>query len=51
MDIKVVIALIVAIPIVLFPVAFVWFLNTSGLYAVIRAQAKKRMAKKIVVKF
>jgi hypothetical protein len=31
-----VVALLVAIPIILFPVAFVWYLNASGLYQVLR---------------
>lgn len=42
-----VVALVVAIPIILLPVALVWYsLNISGLYQVIknRRQQKKRMA-------
>jgi hypothetical protein len=42
-----VVALVVAIPIILLPVALVWYsLNISGLYQVIRSwrQQKKRMA-------
>ena len=45
MDLTVIIALIVVIPLVLLPVAFVWYLNVSGLYRVIsdsRQRAKKQ---------
>ena len=43
---QVVVALVVAIPIALVAVAFVWYLNVSGLYRVIRAtrQREKRRA-------
>ena len=30
MEVQYVVALIIAIPIILFPAAFVWFLNVSG---------------------
>jgi hypothetical protein len=37
-----IVALVVAIPIILFPVAFVWYLNIGGIYSAIRrARAKK----------
>ncbi len=37
-----IVALIVAIPIILFPAAFVWYLNLGGLTAALReARAKK----------
>lgn len=41
-----VVALLVAIPVILFPVAFVWYLNASGLYQVLRdrRQRQKRLA-------
>ena len=40
------VALVVAIPIILFPVAFVWYLNISGILQVIRdrRQRQKRLA-------
>ena len=37
-----IIALIIAIPIILFPVAFVWYLNVGGVYAVIKKLYKRR---------
>ena len=42
---ELIVALVVAIPVILFPVAFVWFLNISGILTVwkeSRARAKKR---------
>ena len=40
---QVVVALVVAIPVILFPVAFLWYINIGGLYAVIK-QARERKA-------
>ena len=42
MEWEFIVALVLAIPIILFPVAFVWYLNVSGLYQVIRATWQKR---------
>jgi hypothetical protein len=42
---ELIVALVVAIPIILFPAAFVWFLNISGILTVwkeSRARAKRR---------
>ena len=42
---ELIVALVVAIPVILFPVAFVWFLNISGLMTVwkeSRAREKRR---------
>jgi len=37
-----VVALVIAIPLILFPAAFVWYLNAGGIYAAVReAQARK----------
>ena len=43
---QVVVALIVAIPIILLPVAFVWFLNVGGIYASIKEARARRVAYK-----
>jgi hypothetical protein len=46
MQIEVIIAIAVAIPVILFPVAFVWFLNISGILTVwkeSRAREKRRL--------
>ncbi len=45
MPTELIIALAIAIPIILFPVAFIWFLNISGLWTVwreSRAREKRR---------
>jgi hypothetical protein len=42
---ELIVALVIAIPIILFPVAFVWFLNISGILTVLkesRAREKRR---------
>ena len=45
MSTELIIALAIAVPVILFPAAFVWFINITGLLAVWkanRARAKKR---------
>ena len=42
MEWQFIVALVVAIPVVLLAVAFVWYLNVSGLYQVIRDNYRKR---------
>lgn len=39
-----VIALAVAIPVILFPAALVWYINVGGLYAAIKRSREKRAA-------
>ena len=39
---ELVVALVVAIPIILFPAAFVWYLNISGIYAAIKEVRVRR---------
>ena len=46
MEWQVVVALIIAIPIILFPVAFVWYLNLSGILALVRARARHAASEK-----
>ncbi len=41
MDWKVTLALMVAIPVVLFPAALVWYMNASGLYRALRPSGRK----------
>ncbi len=45
MEWQLILALILAIPVILIPVAFVWFLTVSGIYTVIREMRKKRIAR------
>ena len=44
MEWQFIVALVVAIPIILFPVAFVWYLNIGGIYVAIREAREKRKA-------
>jgi hypothetical protein len=44
MEWQIVVALVVAIPIILFPVAFVWYLNVGGIYAAIKEARARRAA-------
>ena len=39
---QLVVALVIAIPIILFPVAFVWFLNIGGIYAAVKEARERR---------
>lgn len=43
MDILIIIALVVAIPVILFPAAFVWYLNVGGLWEVMKYRLRKRV--------
>ena len=45
MEWQLILALVIAIPIILIPVAFIWFLNVSGIYTVIRETHKRRIAR------
>jgi hypothetical protein len=44
---QVIVALVVAVPVVLLPVAFVWYLNAGGIVAVLRERARQPQAKKV----
>ena len=48
MEWQIIIALVVAIPVILFPVAFVWYLNIGGIYAAIKELARKRKRVRVV---
>ena len=50
MSIQVIIALVIAIPIILFPAAFVWYLNLGGVFASIREARAAKKAQKEAVK-
>ena len=47
MEWQIILALVIGIPIILFPVAFIWYMNVSGLYRVMRdaRQREKRRAR------
>lgn len=50
MEWPVIVALILAIPIVLLPVVFVWFLNMGGIMTAVREARAKRAARDRAVK-
>ena len=41
-----VVALVVAIPLILFPAAFIWYVNVGGLYTMLKERRKKKAAAK-----
>ena len=43
MEWQAILALVIAIPIILFPVVFVWYLNAGGIYHAIREARLKRV--------
>ena len=44
MEWQFILALVIAVPIILFPAAFVWFLNVGGIYAAMKEARAKRIA-------
>jgi hypothetical protein len=40
-----VIALLIAVPVILFPAAYIWYINIGGVYAAIREAKAKRLAR------
>jgi len=46
MEWPVVVVLVVILPVVLFPAAFVWYLNVGGVYAAVKEARKRRVAAK-----
>ena len=42
---ELVIALVISIPIILFPAAYIWYLNIGGIYAAIKESQTKRVAR------
>ena len=47
MEWEFIVALVVMIPVILLPVAFVWYLNISGALAALREARAKRAAEKL----
>ncbi|HUT68985.1 MAG TPA: hypothetical protein VMW86_10630 [Dehalococcoidales bacterium] len=45
MEWQIVVALVVAVPVILFPAAFVWYLNVGGIYAAIKEARAKKVAR------
>jgi hypothetical protein len=47
---ELVVALLLAIPIIIFPVAFVWYLNIGGVYAAVKEARARRVAQQMGTK-
>ena len=47
---ELIVALVLAIPIILFPAAYVWYLNAGGIYAAIKEARAKRAAREKAAK-
>jgi len=45
-----VLALVVILPVVLFPAAFVWYLNVGGVYAAVKEARRRREAEEMKAK-
>jgi len=45
MDWQIILAIVVAIPIILVPAVLIWYLNVSGTFTVIRETRKRRIAR------
>jgi hypothetical protein len=46
MEWQIIVALVIAIPVILFPVAFVWYINIGGIITAIKEARAKRIARK-----
>ena len=46
MNLGFIVALVLAIPVILFPVAFLWYMNFGGVYQAIRQAWKGRAARR-----
>ena len=46
MEWQFIVALVVMIPVILLPVAFVWYLNLGGVFAAMRKARKEKAAEK-----
>ena len=50
MEWQIIVALVIAVPIILFPVALIWFINIGGIYTAIKEARVKRATKTEKVK-
>ena len=47
---ELIVALVVAIPIIIFPAAFIWYLNIGGIYAAVAEARARRIVREKAVK-
>ena len=45
MEWQIVIALVIMIPVILFPVAFIWYLNVGGIFTAVKEAMARRVAR------
>ncbi len=50
MQIELIVALVIAIPVILFPAAFVWYLNIGGIVETVREARAAREKKAVAAK-
>jgi hypothetical protein len=50
MEWQIIVALAIAIPVILFPAAFVWYLNLGGVVQVVREARARKVAEKVTTK-
>ena len=51
MEWQIILAFVIAIPIILFPVAFTWYLNIGGIYAAVKEARARRVIREKENKF
>ncbi len=42
---ELIVALVIAIPVILFPAAFIWYLNVGGIFSAIKEARARRLAR------
>ena len=47
---ELIVALVIAIPIILFPAAYIWYLNIGGIYTAIKEARARRVAREKAAK-
>ena len=47
MEWQIIVAVVLAIPLIILPVAFVWYLNIGGILSALRAARAQRVSKKM----
>ncbi len=45
MEWQVILVLVIAIPLVLFPTAYLWYINVGGIYAAVQGARKRKAAR------
>ena len=50
MEWQIIVAMVIAIPVILFPVAFVWYLNIGGIFTAVKEARARRVALKKGIK-